>query len=181
MNKIIATVLSLFILMSFSGCVKYEDAPTITEGEFPFVFEYEIDGQRYLIEDTVVCRYNGYDESNPFPLVTRRRSWYEVLNSGEEGKRLMLHLGYNSESLLVEGRINVESYVNFHYGFGGYYLGDPNCVNEGPCIRYVEHYKTSEKVTHIKKTKLTNEQLEKLFGIKIIRFEFSKPIENTFE
>jgi len=28
---------------------------------------------------------------------------------------------------------------------------------------------------------LTNKELEKYFGIKIIRFEFSEPIENKFE
>ena len=181
MKRIFSIFIVLSMIFCLSSCVRYEDEPTITEGEFPFVFEYEIDGKRFLIEDTVVCEYRGYDDTNPFPFTTHPRSWHEFLKSGEEEKRLLLELEDNSESVLVEGRINVESYVDFHYGFGGYYLGDPNCLNEGPCIRYVEYYKTSEKVTHRKPTELTNEQLEKYFGIKIIRFEFSNPIENKFE
>ena len=48
-------------------------------------------------------------------------------------------------------------------------------------INYVEKYKESEKVTHHEVTPLTNEQLEKHFAIKIIRFEFSEPIVNRFE
>ena len=87
----------------------------------------------------------------------------------------------NTESVLVKDRINTESEVNLFYGSGGYYLGDPEDAERGPCINYVEEYKTSEKVTHSEVTSLTNEQLEKYFGIKVIRFEFSSPIENKFE
>ena len=170
------------MIFCLSGCEKgYEPAPQITEGEFPFVLEYEINGERYLIADTVVCSFDGYDLSNPFPFMDYSRTWYESLKSGQEQKRLILELEGNAESVLVKGRINTESKINLFYGSVGYYLGDPEDVERVPCINYVEEYKTSEKVTHNEVTPLTKEQLEEYFGIKIIRFEFSSPIENKFE
>ena len=170
------------MIFCLSGCEKgYEPAPQITEGEFPFVVEYEMNGERYFIEDTVVCSFAGYDLSNPFPFMDYSRIWYASLKSGEERTRLLLELKENTESVLIKGRINTESKVILFYGSGGYYLGDPEDTERVPCINYVEEYKTSEKVTHNEVTPLTNEQLEEYFGIKIIRFEFSSPIENKFK
>ena len=182
MKKIIAILFSMLIILSLSGCEKkYEPAPQITEGEFPFVLEYEMDGQRYLIEDAVVCRFEGYDLSNPFPFVPYSRTWFASLKSGEEEKRMIIEFDENTESALVSGRVNIESRVHLFYGSGGYYLGDPEDANRGPKIRYTEKYQTGTKESTITGTDLSYEQLEELFGIKVIRFEFSSPIENTFE
>ena len=182
MKRLFSILIAFIMIFCLSGCKKgYEPAPKITEGEFPFVLEYEIDGERYIIEDTVVCKFSGYDLSNPFPFTDYSRIWYESLKSGEEQKRLILEFEENTESVLVKGRTNIESKVILFYGSGGYYLGDSQYAEKIPCINYVEEYKTSEKVTHSEITPLTNEQLEEYFGIKIIRFEFSSPIENKFE
>ena len=182
MKRSFSILIAFIMIFCLSGCKKgYEPVPQITEDEFPFVLEYEIDGERYIIEDTVVCKFSCYDLSNPFPFTDYSRIWYESLKSGEEQKRLILEFEENTESVLVKGRTNTESKVILFYGSGGYYLGDPQYAEKIPCINYVEEYKTSEKVTHSEITPFTNEQLEEYFGIKIIRFEFSSPIENKFE
>lgn len=182
MKKMIAVLCAVLIILSFSGCAKrYEAAPQITEGEFPFVFEYELNGQRYLIEDAVVCKFDGYDLSNPFPFIPYSRTWLASLKSGEEDKRVIIEFDENTESALVSGRVNVESRVHLFYGSGGYYLGDPEDADKGPKIRYTEKYQTGPKESTVMGTDLTYEQLEALFGIKVIRFEFGSPINNTFE
>ena len=33
--------------------------PEIRYGEFPFRLEYEINGERFVIEDTVICEFDG--------------------------------------------------------------------------------------------------------------------------
>jgi hypothetical protein len=33
--------------------------PEIRYGEFPFRLEYEINGERFIMEDTVVCEFDG--------------------------------------------------------------------------------------------------------------------------
>ena len=178
MKKVVFVAFVFIMLFCFCGCeMGYQDAPQITEGEFPFVLEYEMNGQRYLIEDTVECYFDGYDKTNPFwPYYPR--TWYSGLKNNSV--RTFLELEENTESVLTKGRINSESRIVLYYGHGGYYLGDPDDSDKGPCINYVENYKTSEKVTHSEVTALTYEQLEEYFGITIIRFEFSSPIENTF-
>ena len=182
MKKLFSVIIVFIMIFCLSGCEKgYEPAPQITEGEFPFVLEYEINGERHIIEDTVVCKFDGYDLSNPTPFIDYERSWYAELKSKDDQKRSILELEENTESLLVKGRINTEARIRLFYGSGGYYLGDPKYADRIPSINYVEKYKTSEKVTHNEVTPLTNEQLEEYFGIKIIRFEFSSPIENKFE
>ncbi len=181
MKRIISITIVLVIVFCLSGCQKeYEPAPQITEGEFPFVLEYELNGERYLIEDTVLCSFDDYDHSNSFSF-KYSRSWRAWLKSKDEAKVVLLDLGNDAESKLTKGRINTESKVNLFYGFGGYYLGDPNEANGAPCINYIENYKISEKETMIDRTALTVEELEEYFGIRIIRFEFSDPIENIFE
>ena len=182
MKKIVILLLAVLTILGFSGCAKkYEAAPQITEGEFPFVFEYELNGQRYLIEDTVVCRFDGYDLSNPFSFIPCSRTWFASLKSGEEEKRMIIEFDENTESALVSGRVNTESRVHLFYGSGGYYLGDPEDADGGPKIRYTEKYQTGPKESTVTVTDLSYEQLEELFGIKVIRFEFSSPIDNTFE
>ena len=149
--------------------------PAITEGEFPIYLEYEKYGARYIIDDIVVCSYNGIDTTGFIP-----SRWYSVSLKNESNTTLMFFVD-NTESKLTKGRINEEASIRLHIGNGGYYLGDPDAKDYTPYISYDEQYKTEPKVTHIDFTKLTNEQLEEIFGIKIIRFEFSSPIENTFE
>ncbi|MCQ4936305.1 hypothetical protein [Anaerotignum propionicum] len=33
--------------------------PKITHGEFPFRLEFEIDGKTVVVEDTLICEYDG--------------------------------------------------------------------------------------------------------------------------
>ena len=177
MKKILKVFFSIIIvscvLTLFSGCDTRE--PTITEGEFPIYLEYEINGERYIIDDIVVCSYNGIDTTGFVP----SRS-YDVSLKNESNKTLM-DFEDNTESKLTKGRTNEKASIRLHLGNGGYYLGDPDDKDHTPYISYDERYKTEPKVTYNDVTKLTNEQLEEIFGIKIIRFEFSSPIENIFE
>ena len=177
MKKILKVFFSIIIvscvLTLFSGCDTRE--PTITEGEFPIYLEYEINGERYIIDDIVVCSYNGFDTTG---LVPSRR--YDVSLKNESNKTLMVFED-NTESKLTKGRINEEASIRLHIGNGGYYLGDPEDADRGPKIRYTEEYQTGPKESTITGTDLSYEQLEELFGIKVIRFEFSSPIDNTFE
>lgn len=157
--------------------------PQITTGEFPFVVEYEMNGENCVIEDTVVCEFDGYDLSAL--TFNKPRSWNAYLKSSEEEKRLFIECEPNTNSVLVDGRINIESRVLLQYGDAEYYMGDPNgksmVYNGQPRITYVEYFQTGPKSYEYTSTEMSNEQLEKYFGIKINRFEFSKPIENKFE
>lgn len=188
MKKFFLLVISLLLVFCLTGCKeRFDPAPQITEGEFPFVVEYEMNGERYLIEDTVVCKFAGYTSTNSFAIFgyPSWRVWDESVKSGKEGDFgiLLMELEENTESVFVRGRINFESWVFIDYGSAEYYMGDSDKgYDKKPRIRYYEKYYDEDiEMPNSTFTTLTNEQLEKYFGIKIIRFEFSEPIENTFE
>ncbi len=50
------------------------------EGEFPFCLEYEIKGKRSVIQDTLICEYDGIGINEG---QGKYREWKEHLASGK--------------------------------------------------------------------------------------------------
>lgn len=179
-KRTLLIVIFLMIIFAISGC-EDQKPPTIESGEFPFRVVYEMNGEKYIIEDTVICTYSGLDYSALFP--GKPRTWKACLkNRGKEN--IILLKEENVNSILKKNRINDEIRVVLHYGMGEYYMGDPNVkywIHGKPHICYGEKYTKPPRTIYYESTKLSEKQLEKYFGIKIIEFEFSKPIKNTFK
>ena len=176
-----ANILFVILVIAFflHGCEKTQKSPVIEYGEFPFRFTYEYKGEIFDIEDVVICEFAGYDYSSLF--FTKPRSWREHLKSGTE--RISITYEENVYSILKPNRLNNSSEVYLDYGLGSYYMGEnisSNTRNE-PEISYIEKYNASPKEIRIESTHLSDEQLEKHFGIKVIEFTFSEPILNTFK
>ena len=150
--------------------------PQITEGEFPFCVEYEMNGQRYILEDTIMCKFTGihYDSTT----LTQHRMWDMSLKSGNEIRHILFR-EENAPSVLKPKRMNAESELWLDYGSPEYYMGDS--IGKGASFEYRETWKISEKGTNTEDSRLNPKELEKHFGIKVIRFEFSKPIKNKFK
>lgn len=153
-----------------------EKPPQITEEEFPFYVEYEMNGHRYILEDTIMCKFTGihYDSAT----LTQRRMWNMSLKSGNEIRHI-LFMEENAPSVLKPKRMNAKAELWLNYGSPEYYMGD--FTGKGASFEYRETWKISEKGTNTEDTRLTPKELEKYFGIKVIRFEFSKPIKNKFK
>jgi len=165
-----------YIVYIFRSC--NQAPPTIKEGEFPFRFVYEMDGERYEIEDIVVCQYRGISG-----IYSNVRAWSTTLKSGEENIRILAD--ENVYSILSPNRLNSRISIYLHYGRSTYYMGDNmnagSITDEKPSLRYSEVYHSPPNKIHHKTTPLTEKQLEEHFGIKILEFEFSEPIRNTFK
>ena len=183
MKKFLCISLVIAISLSFSGCFfshETEAPPKITEGMFPFYVEFTINGETYIYEDTVVCNFSGYDYSAWFQ---KPRTWFEKFESddGHPTNKLILE-ETNSKSVLVNSRTNNESRLMLSCGRGDYYMGESDFYKlSKPCFYYHEKYQIDEKSVMWESTALTEEQLEDYFGLKIIRFEFSEPIQNEFK
>jgi len=164
--------------MTNCGYEETQPAPIIEDGEFPFHFIYEINGETFNIEDTVVCKFSGFDQSAWF---TKPRTWDEHLKSGT--KRISIISFENVPSVLNPARVNNRSEVWLDYGTGDYYMGEDMSgrTRDKPRIAYLEEYSESPNVTRIEDTPLTEKQLKDYFGIKIIEFTFSKPIKDTYK
>lgn len=175
MKKVRFIISVLLITLFLTSCAN-QSPPSIKHGEFPFYLKYEMHGKIYEIRDTVICDFAGYDFS-----VGKTRSWEERLKSGRD--RISIILKENEASVLKPGRINKVSELYFSYGEAQYYMGDPNAndaIYAKPDFCYVETYDETPKITSIDATNLTKKQLQRYFGIKVIKWTFSKPIDNDF-
>lgn len=92
--------------------------PEIIYGEFPFRLVYEINGERKVIEDTLICEYDGIgmDEGRG-----KYRKWKEHLASG------------NQEIMLL--KIDNTKEIYYNPGPADYYMGD---MSEG--VRYNHNF-----------------------------------------
>lgn len=173
-------LLVIFGILYLTNLPEHQNPPQIKNGEFPFVVEYEADGKIHVIKDTVVCAFVGYDSSAWF---VKPRTWDARLKDRGDAQIVILQ-EENNYSVLEPERLNERSRVVLNYGRAEYYMGDPNQRNmiyARPFFYYSERYSTDEKTTHNTGTKLSKKELEEKFGIKIIKFEFSKPIINKFK
>lgn len=165
---IIAIVLYITVLpwlMIFIGSffLPSPPRPEVTYGEFPFRLEYEINGKRKVIQDTLICEYDGIgiDEGRG-----KYREWKERLASG------------NHNILLLKVSDTKEIY--YDPGPAQYYMGD---MNEGvtytqsfPDASYSEKYADGSASEGI----IFADELLTKYNIKLISWDYTPPIKNKF-
>jgi hypothetical protein len=176
-TKFILTIIILLMTFSVSGCFQDQAPPTITRGEFPFRVVYEMDGEIFTIEDTVIVSYGGlhYPSKNSF---NRQRSWISSFRRGNDWYVILEN--ENSPSALTSGRINISGRLSLRTGFGAYYMGENvRGITYRPHFIYEETYQGSHRVEY-KFSTLNERQVSERFGIEILVWEFSRPIRNRF-
>jgi len=170
--------------------------PEITHGEFAFRLEYEIHGERVVIEDIVIVEYGGTSWNAGF-------GNYNVWNSRLESENYLIEL-YKSDTEIVF--INILRHLR-----GGYLLGreevniNSNEINiELPTVVRVRldderlSIAQESEVVHFFSDddqrpdlnlfgggtgsvgRITEEELLSVYGIQLIKFEHDPPIANSF-
>lgn len=131
--------------------------PKVKYGEFPFKIEYEINGEKKLIEDSVVCEFDGigWDEAHG-----KFHKWKWYLKSG------------NSTDVVIFSEINSSFHIYYYVGSPEYYMGDVN-ENEQYALHSPGFWNNGDGKY------LDNRGLTK-YGIKLINWEHSSPIVNEF-
>lgn len=149
--------------------------PEITYGEFPFQLEYEIEGERKIIEDIIICEFDGFEQRGE---AGRYRKWKTTFKSGKE--RIVL---LNTRDLNITdewGKKILE--FNFYFGNAEYYMGDSLANNHKSAqdFNWVEYlYQTADGI--IGGSALKAEEAYEKYKIRLIRWEASSPIQNTFK
>ena len=133
-------------------------SPQIKYGEFPFRLEYEINGQRVVVEDTLICQYTGLR----WDMTGTHRTWKKYLSSDK-----------NKDDIVLL-KINEKTSICYGVGSAKFYMGDDGIAN------FPTYYYTKKPGGYSSGWVSENELLEK-YGIKIISWEFSDPIVNTFK
>lgn len=135
--------------------------PSITYGEFPFRLEYQINGETKIIEDTLICEFDGYGWNEG---IGKHRKWKERLASGDD------------EIVLL--KVNENKEIVFPPGDARFLMGESE---------YAEHYlfpdaviiETDDRFTSsglIRRKELIDE-----YNIELINWDHSEPISNSFE
>lgn len=171
-------LIGIFHLLVISGAVFSFGAnpkkPAITYGEFPFKLVYEIDGKKKLIEDTIVCEFDGFVN---YGTAGKVRRWKTTLKSGNE-QLTLLNL-YPLKETNELGQTVLELY--FYYGTAAYYMGDKTnpFARDAQGFDYVSYeFKTADG--KIGKSGYESEEAYKKFNIRLISWEVSEPIQNKF-
>lgn len=135
--------------------------PEITYGEFPFRLEYEINGERKVIQDTLICEFDGFgaDEGRG-----KYREWRERLASGNESVTLL--------------KMDTTKEIYFSTGSAGYYMGDPEHRRKDSSFPNASVIEKKGGITSDKFLR-ADELLDK-YHIKLISWDDSPPIKNTF-
>ena len=184
-----STFLLTILLFGLAGCSAAAD-PEIESGEFPFRVVYQYQGEVHTIEDVVMVEYwgTGHISMNIVSprvwsdqLAERAHYWQNFNNYvGTPRELIVTQMLYPHESKVSRGRTNHWADIWIDYGRGGYYMGDPNYASAGPRIVLAESYDSLLFDNNIDHIELSFEQAEEIFGIKIIEWNFSEPIENNF-
>ena len=186
---ILKVILAVYLMMIISAPLdamnrqQASRSPEITSGEFPFRVVYELEGTTHVMEDVLICEFAGHEQG------TGRRRWrwrlrYDVEATPVDGFRdtLLLLEGEDMPSIFAPDRINERFRVFVDAGTCSHYMGDRHSWSRGPLIQIQERLFAADggPGRSIRDMDLTFEQLEEHFGIYIIEFSFSDPIENRF-
>lgn len=135
--------------------------PEITYGEFPFRLEYEINGQRKVIEDTLICEFDGFgsDEGRG-----KYRKWKQRLASGNERITFL--------------KVDDSKEIYFFPGSAEYYMGDLDIGKNDSSFPNAVYVSKDGRMTT--SGLIRADQLIKEYNIKLISWDASQPIKNNF-
>jgi hypothetical protein len=174
------TLIGVLYLLGISGVIFWlggnPPKPQITYGEFPCKLVYEVNGEIKIIEDTIICNFEGFENQGSNGKV---RKWTSQLKSGN--KQLTIVDLRNENEIDYLGRKILE--LSYYYGNGEYYMGDelnyhqskPNELSKS--ISYLYQQNDSAIGTS---AMLINEVYER-YKVKLISFDTSPPIKNSFK
>lgn len=158
--------------------------PDITYGEFPIKLTYEINGETKVIEDVIVCEYDGIETLGE---AGKYRKWKTSIKNNSksmpnsDGELILID---TSELGIADGQGNKILEIHFFVGNAGYYMGDNNLyalddavgVQELDRLYYLYHLEDGS----IRYGTFTADEAYEKVGIKLISWEGSDRIENTF-
>ena len=148
--------------------------PKTTYGEFPFRIVYEIGGERYVIEDTLICEYAGRNKEG---YTGKELKWSGRLLSGEK-----ISQGFLNYEEPIQGnewkygfKVLILDHINTGYG----YIGSLR-IDIGSAQYYLGYYALGDyipgKAYDDGKGFLDADTLFAKYDVRIIEAIFSEPM-----
>ena len=169
----------VYLVLGFSGsyrasCLRPDPPrPEITYGEFPFRIEYEINGEMVIVEDTIICEFDGFQPD--WGGGDKTRKWKVSFASGKKSQI------YKDRADLLVDEAN---HIYFALGDGEYYMGDDHYAGNLPAdyVPSLLAYKATKQLFGGWHTiNIGAHELLNTYGIKIISYEIAPPIVNSFK
>ena len=143
--------------------------PEITYGEFPFRLEYEINDETIIINDTLICEFDGFVVNEARG---KYRKWKSYLASGKE--RITLLSTEDYEIFFSPGLNNWE--------IAAIYMGDNEIYHGSTNSTFPNAWETKEfKSVKMSAYIISAEEMWEKYRLKLIRWEPSPPIQNSFK
>lgn len=171
---VIVTIVGIIYLFVIAGGIfmfnPNPPAPEITYGEFPISVTYEVDGEIGVVEDTVICEFDGFENLGS---AGNYRKWKSHLKSGNE------NFGFfpiRDDGTMLEVGISI--------GSPNYYMGDfeqskeeyERVMADEGYRRYVEW-----KNGVLTGNSYSKDEVWEMYKFKIIDIKYSLPIQNSFK
>ena len=168
-RKLIALLLALLLMCTLTSC-GIEPAPKIKEGRFNFSVTYEHCGETKTISGVYVCKYAGRSftlEGGNFV-----REWEGHIEGIEHAEEI-----YNSAVLICKTDDGGELFLDFSL-VASHMMGEPYLADVviEPC--FFHEYSNEDHTSSM--SGASAEEIEELFGYKIVDYQYDSPIENSF-
>ena len=168
-RKFIALILVLLMIGTFTSC-SIEPAPKIKEGRFNFSVTYEHLGETTTLSGVFVCKYTGRSFTREGSNFTR--SWEGHIEGIEHAEEI-----YNSAVLICKTDDGGELFLDFSL-VASRMMGEPHLADVviEPC--FFHEYSNEDHTSSM--SGASAEEIEELFGYKIVDYQYDSPIENSF-
>lgn len=148
--------------------------PEIIYGEFPFRLVYEINGETKVIEDTLICEYDGIG------MDTGRGKFLKWKVSLASGNHKILLLNIEGSSGIARLKKTLKQEIYYDPGPAWYYMGEHmggnGYMHNFPNASFSEQYQDGIGANGI----LLEDDLFEKYKIKLISWDYAQPIKNTF-
>lgn len=144
--------------------------PKILYGEFPISVTYEVDGETKVMEDIVICEFDGFENRGSSG---KYRKWKSYLKN-ENNNFGFFPVG--GDGLIFE--------VGIFIGSPNYYMGDfEQSRDDYKMVMADDRYRKYVEWKNGVKTGIsyTKEEVWEMYKLKIIDIKYSQPIENSFK
>ena len=158
----ILTVWGLSILFSNTP-----PAPEVIYAEFPFFLEYVYQGNKHVVNDSLICEFDGYGFNEGTG--SKFRKWKAKLNSGKDRITLLVSDDKEIYYFPIDSRL------------AGIYMGDRQFYTGGqgntfPNAWISAHPREKQTTGYI----ITAKDMKEQYSLELINWHISKPILNSF-
>lgn len=151
--------------------------PEIKSKEFPFVLEYQINGESVTVADVLICEYSGIAMNEG---VGKYREWQSKFSSGKQQIVLLECAGITEEcyeSMTENDTHDYRTTIYFNPGDAAYYMGDDEFHNSSfPDAQYC----IEKRGELIQDGIVFASDLSSKYGIELSSWTIGEPIENSF-